>query len=142
MATIQNKIIRGSFGRLWVNGIQVAQVKSFELKATLNYEEVDVNGDLAKKQRYTGYSLAGTMVCHKINSYNTTLVNSGIKNGQLPEIKFVATLADPDSEGSESIEVYDVTFDEVTLMHFENASVEEESIPFKAGGYDLISSID
>lgn len=142
MATVQNKIIRGSFGRLWVNGIQVAQVKSFELKATLNYEEVDVNGDLAKKQRYTGYSLAGTMVCHKINSYNTTLVNSGIKNGQLPEIKFVATLADPDSEGSESIEVYDVTFDEVTLMHFENASIEEESIPFKAGGYDLISSID
>lgn len=142
MAKIQNKIIRGSFGRLWVNGIQVAQVKSFELKATLNYEEVDVNGDLAKKQRYTGYSLAGTMVCHKINSYNTTLVNSGIKNGQLPEIKFVATLADPDSEGSESIEVYDVTFDEVTLMHFENASIEEESIPFKAGGYDLISSID
>lgn len=142
MATIQNKIIRGSFGRLWVNGIQVAHVKSFELKATLNYEEVDVNGDLAKKQRYTGYSLAGTMVCHKINSYNTTLVNSGIKNGQLPEIKFVATLADPDSEGSESIEVYDVTFDEVTLMHFENASIEEESIPFKAGGYDLISSID
>lgn len=142
MATIQNKIIRGSFGRLWINGLQVAQVKSFELKATLNYEEVDVNGDLAKKQRYTGYSLAGTMVCHKINSYNTTLVNSGIKNGQLPDIKFVATLADPDSEGSESIEVYDVTFDEVTLMHFENASVEEESIPFKAGGYDLISSID
>ena len=142
MAKIQNKIIRGSFGRLWVNGIQVAQVKSFELKATLNYEEVDVNGDLAKKQRYTGYSLAGTMVCHKINSYNTTLVTSGIKNGQLPEIKFVATLADPDSEGSESIEVYDVTFDEVTLMHFENASIEEESIPFKAGGYDLISSID
>lgn len=142
MATVQNKIIRGSFGRLWINGLQVAQVKSFELKATLNYEELDVNGDLAKKQRYTGYSLAGTMVCHKINSYNTTLVNSGIKNGQLPEIKFVATLADPDSEGSESIEVYDVTFDEVTLMHFENASVEEESIPFKAGGYDLISSID
>lgn len=142
MATVQNKIIRGSFGRLWINGLQVAQVKSFELKATLNYEEVDVNGDLAKKQRYTGYSLAGTMVCHKINSYNTTLVNSGIKNGQLPDIKFVATLADPDSEGSESIEVYDVTFDEVTLMHFENASVEEESIPFKAGGYDLISSID
>lgn len=142
MATVQNKIIRGSFGRLWINGLQVAQVKSFELKATLNYEEVDVNGDLAKKQRYTGYSLAGTMVCHKINSYNTTLVNSGIKNGQLPDIKFVATLADPDSEGSESIEVYDVTFDEVTLMHFENASVEEESIPFKAGGYDLIASID
>lgn len=142
MATVQNKIIRGSFGRLWINGLQVAQVKSFELKATLNYEEVDVNGDLAKKQRYTGYSLAGTMVCHKINSYNTTLVNSGIKDGQLPEIKFVATLADPDSEGSESIEVYDVTFDEITLMHFENASVEEESIPFKAGGYDLISSID
>lgn len=142
MATIQNKIIRGSFGRLWINGIQVAQVKSFELKATLNYEEVDVNGDLAKKQRYTGYALAGTMVCHKINSYNTTLVNSGIKNGQLPDIKFVATLADPDSEGSESIEVYDVTFDEITLMHFENSSVEEESIPFKAGGYDLISSID
>ena len=142
MATVNNKIIRGSFGRLWVNGIQVAQVKSFELKATLNYEEVDINGNLAKQQRYVGYSLSGTMVTHKINSYNTALVNSGIKNGQLPDIKFVASLNDPDSIGSESIEVYGVTFDEVTLMHFENASIEEESIPFKASGYDLISTID
>ena len=33
MADIKNKIIRGTFGRLFVNGQALANVKSFEIKA-------------------------------------------------------------------------------------------------------------
>lgn len=138
----KNKIIRGTFGKLWVNNIQIANIKSFELKATMDYEEVNINGELCKQYRYTGYSLAGTMVLHKINSYNTALVKDGMTSGSMPSIKFVASLADPDSNGSERVEVYDVTLDEVTLLQFENGTVSEESIPFKAGGYNMIDTID
>jgi hypothetical protein len=62
-------------------------------------------------------------------------------DGSMPDIKFVATLADPDSHGSESIEVYDVSFDEVNLLQFENGAISEESIPFKAGGYKYLGLI-
>ena len=57
MATdVRNQIIRGSFGRVWLNGKKLANVKTFECKATLNYEEIDVNGELCKQNVYTGYS--------------------------------------------------------------------------------------
>jgi hypothetical protein len=141
MANVKNKIIRGTFGKLWINGIQIANVKSFELKSSMNYEEVDINGNLAKQYRYTGYALSGTMLVHKVNSFNVNLVKQGMVDGSMPDIKFVATLADPDSHGSESIEVYDVSFDEVNLLQFENGAISEESIPFKAGGYKYLGLI-
>lgn len=141
MADVVNKIIRGSFGRLWINGKHLANVKSFELKATMNYEAVNINGELCEQNRYLGYALAGTMLLHKVDTYVAKLVKDGMVTGSLPTIKLVGSLADPDSNGSERVEVYDVTLDEVTLMQFENATVSEESVPFKAGGYRFIDTI-
>ena len=59
-----NKVFRGSFGKVWLDDEKLANVKSFEAKVSLDYEEMDVNGDLGKKQRYMGYSVSGTMVMH------------------------------------------------------------------------------
>ena len=142
MAEVNNKIIRGSFGRLWVNSELIANVKSFEITATLNYEDVDINGELCQQHRYLGYSLAGTMTCHKIDTKFVNLVRAGMLNGTMPVIKLVGSVADPDAKGSERIEIYDVTFDEVTLMKFENATVGEEEVPFKAGGFRYIDTIN
>lgn len=141
MADVKNKIIRGTFGRLFINSQPMANVKSFEIKASINYETVNINGELCEQQRMTGYNLSGTMVLHKIDSFITKLIGDGLSTGVLPTIKIVGTLADPDSNGSERIEVYDVTLDEMTLLAFENASVQEESVPFKAGGYRFIETI-
>jgi hypothetical protein len=141
MADVVNKIIRGTFGRLWLDGELLANIKSFELKATMNYETVQVNGEFCEQQRYTGYSLAGTMTLHKINTFIANKVKDGMKTGAMPNIKLVGALNDVDSEGSERIEVYDVTLDEVTLLKFENNTVGEEEVPFKAGGYKYIDTI-
>ena len=54
-----NKIIRGSFGKVWLNDERLANVKSFEAKATMDYEDVDVNGDLGQKHRYMATVLGG-----------------------------------------------------------------------------------
>ena len=141
MAEVVNEIIRGTFGRLWIDGELLANIKSFELKATMNYETVQINGEFCDQQRYTGYSLAGTMTLHKINTLIANKVKAGMVNGQLPQIKLVGALADVDSVGSERVEVYNVTFDEVTLLQFKNATVSEEEVPFKAGGYRYIDTI-
>ena len=55
MTEIQNKILRGTFGRLWVNDRLMAHLKSFECKVTGSYETVDVNGELCEQQRFVGY---------------------------------------------------------------------------------------
>lgn len=142
MAEVANKVIRGTFGKLWLNGKLLANVKSFEAKITLNYETINVNNELADQQRYIGYSIAGTMVLHKIDSYVIKLLKDAIPTGVLPELKLVGALADPDSNGSERVEIWHVTLDEVTLAQWENAGVSEESVPYKAGGYRMIDTIN
>lgn len=139
---VRNQIIRGSFGRVWLNGKKLANVKTFECKATLNYEEIDVNGELCKQNVYTGYSLAGTMTLHKIDSYVINLLKDAIASGSMPDLKIVGAVADVDANGSERVEIYNVTIDEMTLLKFENATIGEEEIPFKAGGFKFIDTID
>lgn len=137
---MNNAVILGTNGKLYINGVRCSNIKSFELKATMNYEEIDVNGNLCKQQVYTGYSLGGTMTLHKVNSNSVNLVKDGMITGVIPDIKFVASLSDPNFDGQERIEVTDVTFDEVTLLAFENGQIGEESVPFKAGGYNYIDT--
>lgn len=141
MPDVVNKIIRGTFGRLWIDGELLANIKSFECKATMHYETVQVNNELCDQQRYLGYDVAGTMTLHKINTLMVNKVKAGMINGRMPAIKLVGALADVDSNGSERIEIYNVTFDEVTLMKFENATVGEEEVPYKAGGFKYLDTI-
>lgn len=137
-----NKIILGTFGRVFINNKRIANIKSFELKASMNYEEIDVNGNLIKQYKYTGSSLAGTMEVHKVDSYNINLVKDAIKTGVMPDIKIVGELTDPNIDGDEAIEITNVYFDEATLLAFTNGEVRDESTAFRAGGYNYISTID
>lgn len=137
-----NKIILGTFGRVFINNKRIANIKSFELKASMNYEEIDVNGNLIKQYKYTGSSLAGTMEVHKVDSYNINLVKDAIKTGVMPDIKIVGELSDPNIDGDEAIEITNVYLDEATLLAFTNGEVRDESTAFRAGGYNYLSTID
>lgn len=133
--------ILGTFGKLYINNVRVAEIKSFELKASLQYEDILVNGNLITQSKYKGATLTGTMVVHKVNSFNIKLVKDAIKTGIMPSIKFLGELADPNIDGDEAIEVSDVMFDEATLLSFANGEVREESTAFRAGDYNYLSTI-
>ena len=134
-------IILGTHGKLFINNVRCAEIKSFELKASLNYEDINLNGNLITQYKYTGTTLTGTLVVHKVSSYNINLVKDAIKTGVMPSIKFMAELSDPNVNGDEAIEVSDVMFDEATLMAFANGEVREESVAFRAGDYNYLSTI-
>lgn len=137
-----NKVILGTFGKVFINNKRIANIKSFELKASMDYEDIKVNGNLITQYKYTGASLAGTMEVHKVDSYNINLVKDAIKTGVMPSIKIVGELSDPNTDGDESIEITDVLLDEATLLAFTNGEVRDESVAFRAGGYNYISTID
>lgn len=136
-----NQVILGSYGRIYINNVRVAEIKSFELKASLQYEDILVNGNLITQSKYKGATLTGTMVVHKVNSNNIKLVKDAIKTGVMPSIKFMGELDDPNTDGDEAIEVSDVMFDEATLLSFANGEVREESTAFRAGDYNYLSTI-
>lgn len=136
-----DQCILGSHGRLYINNVRCAEIKSFELKASMNYEDILVNGNLITQSKYTGSTLTGTMVVHKVNSFNIKLVKDAIKTGVMPSIKFMGELSDPNVNGDEAIEVTDVHFDEATLLSFANGEVREESTAFRAGDFNYLSTI-
>lgn len=136
-----NSVILGTFGKLYVNNVRIANIKSFELKASLQYEDILVNGNLITQSKYKGATLTGTMVVHKVDSMNIKLVKDAIKTGVMPSIKIMGELKDPNVNGDEAIEVSDVMFDEATLLSFANGEVREESTAFRAGDYNYLSTI-
>lgn len=136
-----DQVILGTNGKLFINNIRCAEIKSFELKASMNYEDILVNGNLITQSKYTGSTLTGSMVVHKVNSFNIKLVKDGIKTGVMPDIKFMGELSDPNVNGDEAIEVTDVHLDEATLLSFTNGEVREESTAFRAGDFNYLSTI-
>lgn len=137
-----SQVILGTNGRLFINNVRVGNIKSFELTASMNYEDIQVNGNLITQYKYTGSTLSGTMVVHKVDSFNINLIKDAIKTGVMPSIKFVAELTDPNINGDEAIEVTGVLFDDAVLMSFANGEVREESTAFRAGDYNYLSTID
>lgn len=142
LAFNHNKVIRGTFGKVWVDGERLSNVKTFEAKATIDYEDMDVNGDFGQKKRYMGYSIAGTMTLHKYDSFILAKYHAGVMNGELPEITVVSALDDPTGYGAERVALHDVKFDEITLSKFENRTVTEEEVPFTAGSFEFLDLIE
>lgn len=139
---VTNKIIRGTNGRLWMNDKLLANVKSFECKIKLEYEDIDENGNPIKQRRYVGASIEGTMVLHKVDSAVLKLLNGAIMSMDMPDINLVSQVSDTSVTGMERVKLHNVTFDEFDLASFGNAKVGEESIPFRAGGYDPTDTIN
>lgn len=136
-----NKVFRGTHGKLWVANQIMADVKSFEAKATIDYEDMTINGDYGLKKRYMGYSIAGTITLHKFDSFIVKLYKDAVMSGQLPELKIVAALDDPTADGPERVALYDVCLDELTLSKFENRAVIEEEVPFTAGSFEFLDVV-
>ena len=50
-------------------------------------------------------------------------------------------VADPQADGQIRVALYGVVFDELTLLKFENNTIIEEEIPFKAQSYKYLDQI-
>lgn len=137
-----NQVINGTFGKLWINGMKFANVKSFEAKLTFDYEDIDIAEDTGKHRKYMGFQGEGTFTLHKVDSAVLKIVQESIKSGRMPDIMFVGALTDPAALGSERIQFDEITLDELTLLKFEQKTVGEEEVPFKFASYtplDLIA---
>ena len=137
-----NKVFRGTFGKVWLDGERMSNVKSFEAKASIDYEDMNVNGDFGTKKRYMGYSISGTMTLHKFDSFILRKYQKGVMTGELPDMTIVVAMDDPAAYGAERVQLRDVMLDEITLSKFENKTLTEEEAPFTAGSFEFLDLIE
>lgn len=139
--TKSNKQINGTFGSVWVNGEKWLDVDSFEAKVTIDYEDVNMAGDLATHKKMIGWTGEGSITVKKVYSRGASLMAHAAKTGIMPDINIVGKLADPDAYGAERVDIREVTFNEFTLMAFEQKTPATEELPFNFGDYEVIDLI-
>ncbi|MEG0430299.1 MAG: phage tail tube protein [Anaerovoracaceae bacterium] len=136
----KNKIINGTHGKVFFDNEKLTNIKKGEVKITLDYEEVSQSEVLGTGSRYMGYSIAGTLVLHKLDSFIASKLEEGIKTGNMPEFTVIMAIEDPAAYGYERIELTGVTIDEVSFV-FENKALGEEEVPFKASNFRYLDKI-
>lgn len=136
-----NKILNGSNGAIWVNGEQLAQVKSFQAKVNFVYEDVEIMGQMSTKRKLMGWNGEGTLVLYKIDSFVLKLYQDFKNTGKVPSVKMISKLDDPNSNGAERISIKGVTLNEMFLANFENKTVLEEELTFGFDDYELLDTI-
>lgn len=137
-----NRQINGTFGAVWVNNEKWLDVEEFETKVNIDYEDVNMAEDLATHKKLNGWSGEGTLTVKKVYSRGAGLLANALKSGALPEVNLVGKLADPDAFGSERVSINEVTFNEFTLMKFEQKTLMTEELPFNFADYKPIDLID
>lgn len=133
--------MNGTFGSVWVNNEKWLDIEEFEAKVTISFEEVDMAESLATHQKMTGWAGEGEMTVKKVYSRGASLLADAVKKGDLPEINIVGKLDDPSAYGAERVAVNEVTFNEFTLMSFEQKTNMTEELPFNFADYELLDSV-
>ena len=140
MALDTRKVINGTHGSLWINDQEVSEVKSFQVKAEFQKEEVKIAGQMATDTKYMGYSVKGSLSLHKVNSRMIRFISNSIKAGKEPRFTLIGKLADPDADGVERIAVKNVSFDDLTLMDWEVGAIGQSEHPFTATAWEVLDS--
>ena len=140
MALDTRKVINGTHGSLWINDQEISEVKSFQVKAEFQKEEVKIAGQMATDTKYMGYSIKGSLALHKVNSRMIKFISDSIKAGKETRFTLIGKLADPDSDGVERIVVKNVSFDDLTLMDWTVGEISSSEHPFTATAWEVLDS--
>lgn len=135
------KVINGTFGEVWVDGDYMAEVTALEAKVSLDKTEVNQVGTLAKGYKITGIDGKGTLKLNKVSSYFIQKLSDNTKAGKTTTCTIISKLNDPDSFGSERIQLNGCTFDELTLANWEAKKLGEESIAFSFTSWEVLDTI-
>lgn len=124
-----NRVVNGSFGRLWIDNEEVMEIKDINASVTSNTVEVVIGSCVDEKQVST--KCEGSFVVHKVKSRGSEILKSWAK-GKDKRVKLTFQIADPDTE-NEQLErwtIKDVWFKSIQIAGFSKGAIVEEEFPF------------
>ena len=141
MSIDKTKILKGTSGKVWLNGKLLAYVKKIETKVTGNFEDIDLCGEYATQHIYTGWDGEGTITLQKIDSSIVTELLEAYTTGVMPEYKIIASVENPATNKVEKISIEAVDFTEFS-NGFEAKTLIEEELPFKFSKMKVLDKIN
>lgn len=125
-----SNVMSGTFGKVWLDGIQVFEAKACEAKVEIQQEPVKQTGRLVDGQKMTGYSGSGTLRLNKVFSRAQILLTDLLKQGINPEFTVMSEVKDPAALGAERIILTGVQLSTLPVIGWELGALLEEELPF------------
>ncbi|MEN2446389.1 phage tail tube protein [Bacillus sp. JR_15] len=130
MAFKAQNTISGKEGRLFLEGEELAFIKTFE---------VNVMGRRMTGHKTTGANGTGTATFYKVTSRFVQLMLNYVKKGEDPYFTLQAVIDDKSSgRGTERVTLFDVNFDSAKIAGLDvDSEALEEEVPFTFEDFDL-----
>lgn len=132
-----NRRWSGNYGRVWIDGSMIFEISAFEIKVVADREDVIIGN--SKDSKVVSLTGEGTLTIKKVFNRGFKIMLNNWKKGRDLRLTLVGVLRDPDMNGSgeERIEVTNLWFNELDVMHFTKGEVVETEIPFGFTPEDL-----
>lgn len=137
--TIVESALRGTYGRVWLDGEEIGILNNINLNVIPNYEDVIVGFTVDRQAVSLKYT--GNLSFKAVNSISTELCNKYLKNTNT-RFTIECNLADPVAGGAEEgYTINGVTFDEFPLANWQKGALVEKSFSFRASDIVVVDSI-
>lgn len=122
--------VKGTFGRVWIDGVEVGILSSVSATITNNYEDLQVGSDV--DHTLVSQTGEGTLTFKQVNNLSTTIAER-YRGGQDPRFVIEANLKDPSALNSqqEGYTINNVSFDSIPLINWETGAVISKELPFR-----------
>lgn len=135
------QVVNGSWGEVWIEGDYMAEIKAFEAKIAIEYEDINRPRKLGKAKKMIGYDGTGSLKFHKVTSRFIRIVSDNLKRGKQTSVTIISKLDDPDALGAERVVVKNATFNDLTLANWEAKKAGEDDTAFNFDDWDLLDLI-
>lgn len=137
--TLVENALRGTYGRVWLEGEEIGILKHINISAILNFEDVFVGFTVDRQPVSIRYS--GDLSFQAISSISSELYKKCLKN-TTSRFTIECNLADPSADGQEeSYTINGVTFDDFPLANWNKGSLIEKTLKFRASDIVITDSI-
>lgn len=136
-----SRVMNGTFGHLWEDSVEIAEVSAFQAKITKNYETIQMCGQMMEDRKLIGAKGTGSMTLHKVYTRGADDAEN-ILTGHDVRKTLVGALDDPDAYGAERVALYGVSYDEQTLADWAAAKSGTLTIPFQFTAYQYLDKVE
>lgn len=139
MATDQ-RVMSGTWGYLYVNGEKWYEIESAQAKYTKNKTDIHICGEMVVGTKVTSVKGTGSITAHKVRTLDAGQMDA-ILEGRDVRCTIIMGLNDPDAYGAERVALYDVSFDDETMMDFSANQPVKISYPFTFGRREWLDKV-
>lgn len=130
----------GTYAQIIKDGRWLAQFHSVNVDLELAFEEVRQSGKLNPGQKFSGYTLPGSMTGHQYDNEFLKELTAFMRNPRIapPVHNLLLVNDDPAVRSPHRVQLYGVKFTKFPLFNAEHGAPVEQEFTFTADSFEII----